>query len=455
MIFNSETEIPYPKKLVSEWFLRKGAFSRLIPPFQNIQFNPNSDAVSEGSINQFSVKENGLSLSWTAKHSRVIPGKSFIDEQLTGPFKQWRHTHLFEETTSGTLLKDEVQWEGPFLESFTPIFKRKIENTLIKTFAFRKIRLENDLRAHFQYQNLPRLKIGITGASGVIGSALSAFLTTGGHEVSYFVRRPSQGTEIFWNPKTGEIESDKVRELDAVIHLAGENVSKKGWSNEFKKEILESRVKGTELIVRTLSSFNDRPRTLVSASAIGIYGDTGSQWASETSDSGGKTFLSKVCQEWESPVLKSAENKNLRTAIARIGVVLTLRGGALHELALPTKMGLGGKIGSGAQYMSWIALDDVLYSLYQILMEPQMNGIYNLVSPASLTQAEFARTLAKTLKRPSIFKIPAFAIRTLFGEMGEEVLLQGQRVKPERLIEARHDFAFADLEKLLKFEFGL
>ena len=441
MNFQNDCRVPFSRDAVVKWYSSSGAFLRLAPSFDRIQAPGLAPGVSDGLVASFHLGVGPLEFEWRSVH-QVEPNGDFTDEMLKGPFAKWKHHHQFITDGEGTRLLDQVHWEGPFLPLFSPFFKGEVNGSLKRNFNYRLRRLIHDLSRHQKFKNQPRLKIGITGPTGVIGTALSAFLSTGGHEVYHFVRRqPKHEREIYWNPKTQEIDTDKVRNLDAVIHLAGENVAGKRWSPEFKKEVLDSRVLGPRLIAKTLASLTEKKRHFISASAIGIY-------------SGG--FLGEVCEAWEKATESAQNNTNVKVTIARIGVVLTSKGGALKELTLPTLLGAGGKMGPGTQPISWISQDDVISALYELLMNPDANeAVYDLVSPNPIEQQDLSRTLARVLKRPHLFTIPAFVIKAVFGQMGEEVLLSGQAVVPKGLQSLGFHYEFSELEDVLKFELGL
>lgn len=294
------------------------------------------------------------------------------------------------------------------------------------------------------------LKIAISGASGFVGSALVRLLTDGGHSVVWLVRgRAAQGeNEIAWDPAAGEIDARGLAGVDAVVHLAGESISSGRWTAAKKKRIRESRVKGTELLARALAGLDERPRVLASASAIGFYGDRGDAIMREDSPRG-EGFLADVCHEWEEATA-AAREAGIRTVNMRIGVVLGTAGGALSKMLLPFKLGLGGVIGGGRQYMSWIALDDLIGAIKFVLATESLSGAVNLVAPRAATNREFTKTLGRVLGRPTLFPMPAFAARLAFGEMADELLLSSTRVEPVRLGEAGFSFAQGDLEAALR-----
>ncbi len=295
-------------------------------------------------------------------------------------------------------------------------------------------------------------KILITGATGLIGSALAPYLEAKGHSIVRLVRRQTKPDvdEILWNPESDTVsDCAKLEGLSAVIHLAGENVGEGRWTPEKKRRIRDSRVKGTTLLVRALLNLRSSPPVLISASAIGIYGDRGDEILYERS-APGTDFLARVCQEWEAATLPAVE-KCLRVVNARFGIVLTPAGGALAKLLTPFRLGAGGKIGTGAQYMSWITLDDAIEAIYKTLMTDELSGAVNIVAPNPLTNAEFTKTLGKVLSRPTLFAVPAFAARLAFGEMADALLLAGQRVEPARLKGSGFIFRHAQLEDALQY----
>lgn len=294
------------------------------------------------------------------------------------------------------------------------------------------------------------MKVLISGATGLVGGELSAFLSAGGHDVVTLTRQDLPNA-VQWHPTEGKIDRDKLEGFDAVVHLAGESIVGR-WSEEKKKRILDSRVNGTKLLCETLATLQTPPKVLVSASAIGFYGDRGNEVLTEES-SIGDMYLSKVCQQWEEATAP-AKNAGIRVVNSRIGVVLTPKGGALGQMLTPFKLGGGGIIGSGEQWMSWIALDDVISGLYHCMQEESLSGPVNLVAPNPVTNYDFTKTLGKVLWRPTIFPMPSFAARMLFGQMADELLLASARVHPTRLQSTAYDFQYAELENALRHVLG-
>lgn len=292
-------------------------------------------------------------------------------------------------------------------------------------------------------------KILITGASGLIGTPLTRALEASGHTVLKAVRRaPKNDREVFWVPERGEIDKSKLTHLDGVVHLAGANIAGQRWSDSYKQEIRESRVKGTRLIAATIATLDPKPRVFACSSAIGYYGDRGAAVLDETS-APGEGFLPDVCVDWENST-KAAVDAGIRTVLMRTGVVLSPEGGALKSMLLPFKLGAGGILGNGKQYFSWIELDDIVSAMQFILSNDSLNGPVNLVAPHPVTNREYTKTLGKVLGRPTILPMPAFAARLALGEMADELLLASTRVLPKELERAGFSFEYPELEPALR-----
>jgi len=293
------------------------------------------------------------------------------------------------------------------------------------------------------------MKILVSGSTGLVGSALVPFLLTGGHQVARLVRsQPTAGGEVPWDPAAGRLEATNLEGLDAVVHLAGERITGR-WTAAKKARIRSSRVQGTRLLAETLAR---PPKTLVCASAIGYYGHRGDELLREESPPGAG-FLAEVCREWEAAARPAAE-KGIRVVQLRIGVVLSAAGGALALMLTPFKLGLGGRVGTGQQYMSWIALDDLAGIIQHALANESLRGPVNAVAPRAITNREFTKTLGRVLGRPTIFPMPAFAARLAFGQMADELLLASARVEPTRLIASGYKFRTPELEAALRHLLG-
>lgn len=293
------------------------------------------------------------------------------------------------------------------------------------------------------------MKVLVTGSHGLVGSALIRLLTAENHSVSRLVRESStKVTDIAWNPVAGTIDKQKLEGFDIVLHLAGESIASGRWTEEKKGRIRDSRVIGTRLLAKTLAELPQRPATLVSASAIGYYGDRGDELLTEQSRTG-TDFLSDVCVEWENATTPASE-AGIRVVLPRFGIILDKKGGALAKMLPPFRMGIGGRIGDGRQWMSWIALDDVINGLQFIAGNQRISGPVNFVAPNPVTNAEFTKTLGRVLSRPTLFPVPAFGARLVFGEMADALLLSSQRVEPACLKSENYTFRFSQLENALR-----
>lgn len=281
-----------------------------------------------------------------------------------------------------------------------------------------------------------------------MGSRLVPFLEKAGHEVTRLVRSGNPARSVLWNPEAGTIDGAGLEGIDAAVHLAGESIAAGRWTAARKARIRDSRVKGTRLLSEALATMHRRPQVLISASAIGYYGDRGSELLGEETASG-TGFLPEVCRQWESATDR-AEGNGIRVVRVRIGVVLSSEGGALGKMLLPFKLGVGGKIGSGKQYMSWITLSDLCAAVAHCINAGTLHGAVNAVSPAPVTNLEFTKTLGRVLSRPTIFPLPAFVARLALGQMAEELLLASTRVDPARLRDTGFVFQHTDLYSALR-----
>jgi len=297
------------------------------------------------------------------------------------------------------------------------------------------------------------MKILITGSSGLVGTALTQDLLRAGHNVCRLVRsgtatiRPSQGFDVNWNPATGELGGAAVG-ADAVVNLAGASIADSRWTPQRKQLLRTSRTETTRALVTALAKMAARPRVLISASATGYYGNRGDETLTEDGPPG-NDFLSGIAKDWETEAMK-AEALGIRVVLARLGVLLARQGGALPKMMRPFQFGVGGKIASGRQWMSWITLDDTVAILSFMLENERIRGPLNVVSPQPITNAEFTKTLAAALHRPALFPVPAFALRLLLGEMADALLLSSQRVLPAQLQRLNYPFLHPDLQSALQ-----
>ena len=289
------------------------------------------------------------------------------------------------------------------------------------------------------------MKIVISGVTGLVGTALYKNLQADGVEVLGLTRQqslPNAMQVVHWDIERGSYDASPLDGADAVVHLTGENIAKR-WSDQQKKLIRSSRIDSTSLLINGLKHLKNKPRVLISASAIGFYGDRGNEVLLESS-SPGNGFLSKVCQEWEQTANQASE-LGIRTVNLRLGIVLSTKGGALKQMLLPFRMGVGGPVGTGQQYMSWIHIDDLVHVFRFVLDKDSIRGRINVTAPNPVTNAEFAKALGKVLKRPAFLPAPGFAVKLLLGEMAQALLLDSQRVLPNHLLKASFVFQHPEI----------
>jgi len=294
-------------------------------------------------------------------------------------------------------------------------------------------------------------KILITGTSGLIGSELSKFLAGNGHKIIRLSRTNKEGEfkSFQWNIETGYLEQGALENVDHIIHLAGAGIANKRWTPIRKKEIIDSRVKSTELLYNSISKLDHKPKTFISASAIGYYGAITSEKIFLEDDSPGDDFVAQVCKKWEDAANQFSEI-GIRTIKLRLGVVLSPNGGALKKMMLPTNFGLGSTLGSGKQYFPWIHITDLINIIEKCIIDSEMNGIYNLVSPTHVNYNRFAKTLAKVMKKPYFMpNVPSFLLKLIFGEMSQ-IILEVSRISPQKIIESGYAFNFTKLEDALE-----
>ncbi|HYL47437.1 MAG TPA: TIGR01777 family oxidoreductase [Candidatus Limnocylindrales bacterium] len=294
------------------------------------------------------------------------------------------------------------------------------------------------------------MKILISGASGLVGTALTRALRAEGHTVAQIVRAgaaPAEG-DVRWDPDTGDVDLAAMEAAHAVVCLNGASIAGGRWTKARKQVLSDSRIHPVRLLVESFEKLKQKPRVFLCASAIGFYGNRGDEILTEASASG-NDFLSEVCRQWEAEAMQ-AQGRGIRTACLRFGVILSIRGGALQRMLTPFKMGLGGRLGDGRQWMSWVALDDAVGSIRFMIENESFSGPVNIVSPRPVQNAEFTRVLASILHRPAIFPAPAFALRLALGELADALLLASQRVEPERLAAAGYPFRLNHVEPALR-----
>jgi len=449
--FMRRSRIAAPAGEVYRWHSSPGALERLTPPWDRVSVEARSGALGEGATVTLRLRVGPLRFRWVAEHRDFVEGRRFVDVQVSGPFAKWEHTHVFEpEGTNASAIEDRIRYRLPFGPLGWLLAGGGVRRRLDRLFRYRHGVTADDLAHHARYAKSRPAKILVSGASGLVGSALVPFLTAGEEDVVRLVRRtPAAGApEIRWDPDAGRIDEGGLEGFDAVVHLAGESIADGRWNGARKRKIRESRVAGTRLLAEALARAERPPRVLVSASAIGFYGDRGDERLDETSP-GGSGFLPEVCREWEAATA-AAEARGIRVVHLRIGIVLSAAGGALAKMCLPFRFGLGGKLGSGRQFWSWISLDDLVASIHHAIRTESLRGPVNAVAPEATTMAGLARSLAHVLRRPAVVPVPARIARALFGEMADAFLLSSARVAPRRLLETGYRFRDPDLESALR-----
>lgn len=457
--FLQRSLMPVSAEDLFAWHSRLGAFDRLLPPWERIEIRQPARSLANGERAELVLRIGPFRRRWIAEHHSLVEGIGFRDVQIAGPFALWEHTHRMtpvNSDNSASWLEDHIHYELPFGTMGRVLLGRTIRRSLARTFAYRHRITAADLAAH-QFarskQGTSAMNILVTGSTGLVGSAVVSFLTTGGHRVLRLVRGSVRGPEeVGWDPHTGTIDSAKLEGLDGVVHLAGENIATGRWNGAKKARIRDSRVNGTRLLSETLAKLERKPRVLVSASAIGFYGDRGDEVLTENS-APGSGFLSEVCRQWEAAT-QPAKDAGIRVVHLRIGVVLTPRGGALAKMLTPFKLCAGGIVGNGKQFWSWIALDDVVGAVHHTLTQEELSGPVNAVAPDALTNRDFTKILGKVLRRPTIAPLPAFVVKLLLGEMGQELLLASTRVVPLRLQQTGYQFRCPTLEVALRHMLG-
>lgn len=448
------TRIPFPAEVVFQWYERAGALERLTPPWEQLRVVSQTGGIRNGEQVVLQTRIGPFWRTWTIERRDCIENCQFRDVQISGPFTLWEHTHRMEpDGAHACFLEDHIEYILPMGGLGARLGNRLAQKKLSRLFAYRHRITQTDIAFHERYKENGVKKILITGASGLIGSSLAAFLTSGGHTVYRLARRPDSHDPytLSWPNENNSLEISRFEGFDAVIHLAGENIAGR-WTNDKKQRIQDSRIQGTRKLCQILAQSKKPPQTLLCASAIGFYGNRGDEILTEQS-APGADFLAQTCQAWENET-KIAENAGIRAVNLRFGVVLTPAGGALATMLPPFRFGLGGVVGGGKQSMSWIALDDVLGAIYHAMMTDTLNGPVNIVSPNPATNREFTAVLGNVLRRPTLLPLPAWIVKIVLGEMGEALLLSSAKVTPERLIAAGYSFLYPTLEKALRHLLG-
>lgn len=483
-LFSASTKFEFPVETLFGYHASAGAIDRLIPPWEPASVASGSDSLAVGSIVEVDNWLGPIRQRWVAEHIALEPNRLFIDQLNSSPFAKWVHAHKFTAVSEGrSELTDSVEYRLP-LDPISRIALPWVHRKLEGMFRFRHRITRDDLAFAQQLfgtsgdaiyslalRDRPK-RIGISGASGLIGRRTVALARVLGIEIVRLERtdpkKKSEGASARWprgvqsisltdwtsNPKSAEW----LNGLDAWIHLGGVGIADRRWSDSTKRAIRESRTRSTDQIVGLLHQLEFPPKCLVCASGVGAFGNRGDEILSEKSSIEravtGEDFLADVAREWErsaftyetpSESLHRSAQQPLRAAIARFGMVLHPRAGALSKLLLPFRLGLGGPIGNGRQYWPWIHIDDAASVLLHLALRPDCHGIYHATAPETLTNRDFSKTLGRVLLRPAILPAPSFAMRLLLGEMADSLLLSSVRVTTDRLLQSGYQFRFPQL----------
>jgi uncharacterized protein (TIGR01777 family) len=448
-VFKHQAVYPCSAEELYRWHSRDGALERLLPPWEKSRVIEKHGGIKPGGIVRLKMHAGPIPFYFTARHTEEIPGVMFQDIQEKGPFRSWSHSHYFDDTPGGVMLRDLVEYELPAHNLLPRFVRNHVTKSLNILFRHRQSILTGDIQLHARCSQRP-LRILLSGASGVLGRELIPLLTTGGHQVWRLVRRrpESHKHEIFWDPEKNLLDPNQLPELDGVIHLAGEYIGLARWSEDKKRRVIDSRINGTDLLTRRLASLPRPPRVLLCASAVGYYGDCGDRLVSEE-EPAGKDFISRVCNLWEAAA-EPARAAGIRTVFLRLGVGLSPRGGALERILTSSPAGFIRRFGSGQQYISWISSDDMVSAMLHALTCEALEGPLNISSPEPVTNSNFMRSLAQAAGRPLLFPVPARLLQIVYGQMASEILLSGCRVSTRKLQNSGFTFRHPTLESALK-----
>lgn len=446
------SEMPATPAELFAWHARPGAFERLAPPWDDVRVTRPARALADGERVELLLRRPpGLRARWIAEIRDVRPPHGFRDVQVLGPFRTWEHEHRIEPAASGgAWLDDRISLAPPFGIAGRAALPF-VRSAVSRVFRYRHRTLRDDFRQFASLRGVRPMKILVTGASGLVGRALVPFLGAAGHTVVRAVRGRAGTGEVSWDP-AGRLDPAALAGVEAVVHLAGENIAGARWTPEVKERIRASRVDGTSVLARALAAMPRPPRVLVCASAVGIYGNRGDEPLTEDA-APGAGFLPDVCRAWEGAA-EPARAAGVRVVHLRLGVVLAAQGGALARMLLPFRMGAGGVIGSGRQWMPWIAIDDVLGAVLHSIATESVSGAVNGTAPGAATNRDFTKALGRALGRPAILPMPAFAARLAFGEMADDLLLASAKVVPARLAASGYGFRHPEIEGALRHVLG-
>ncbi len=467
-MFEHSTIVPVSQQTLFDYHARPGAIDRLIPPWESVRLLQRGGSLAVGTRVSIQNKIGPIPVRWNAEHTVYDPPSRFQDIQLSGPFSKWVHDHLFDAIDEGhARLTDRVEYRSKFPGPLDWLTSGFIRSKVESMFRYRHQTTEQDLMLSNALQGLrgvskERPSIAVTGATGMIGRRLCALASVLGFRVIRIQRAASKATHatselplesVVLDAKHGFDNAQALDGIDAVIHLAGFGIATHRWSAKTKELIRSSRVEGTRHLVDHLLRLENPPKTLVAASGVGLYGDCDDAVCNEDRKAG-TGFLPELAQQWESETLRYS-TQGQRAAVGRLGMVLHPLEGALAKMLPLFRFGLGGTVGSGKQYWSWIHVDDAASAFLHLAINPVSTGSYNLVAPESLTNREFTKTLGSVLNRPTILPAPKTPLRLLVGEMADPLLFASTRALPTRLLEEGFTFRASTLRAALNQLLGV
>lgn len=451
MRIDTEHSITHPRADVADWLERPGALTRLTPPGLGGPASPEEGGTRTGRLVGVrlgpGVLPTGLRPRWLLRHAEAAAPFDFVDQQVRGPWRTWRHEHGLDGDDRGAVVRDRLEIELPrWFDGLEPTVEASVRSLL----DFRARQLREDLAFHARWAGSPRRTIAITGSSGLVGTQLAALLTTGGHTVLRMVRGRSAGPgEIAWDPREGRLDPADLDGVDAVVHLAGRSIATR-WTRAARREIRDSRLAGSSLISRTLARTTDGPRTLVQASAVGIYGPRRPGEVLEEGSRPGEGFLAELVQDWERTT-DEAREAGVRVALLRTGLVLSDGGGSLLPQLPLFLAGMGGRLTARDAALSWITLDDMARAYAHAVLSSTAEGPLNAVAPGTVTAGEFARTLGRVLHRPALLPVPVAGPALVLGRAGaDELIRTDQDVSSARLRGSGFAPAHPELEHALR-----
>ncbi len=441
--------MPTDAETLFAWHLQPAAAQRMIPPWLKMKIlSSEGSPADSGSILELGIRTGPFWQRWIIQRTECKWGEFFIDQQIKGPFSFWRHIHRTTPHGEQAVLADEIEFSSQ-LSSWFPWLHARLVQELAKGFNWRQDRLYGDLVAYSRYSD-DKMRILVSGASGLLGTNLVSFLRAGGHTVVRLVRKQTRDADaIFWNPENGGVPPEQLEGFTAVVHLAGSNIGAKRWTPARKNEIFQSRCRDTWLLSHALVRLKKPPAIFISASAVGFYGDQGDRILTEGCDAG-SGFAADLCRQWEraSEVL---ETRGTRVVHARLGAVLSPAGGMLQRMLPLFRLGLGAVLGNGDQWLSWIGCDDAVDALYHVLKTHELRGAVNLTAPQCIRNRDFALSLARACNAKLFLRLPPALLGLAFGEISHEFMLASQRVFPEKLIKSGFVFRTPEIDSALTY----